>query len=206
MKLSVFWSGVVALTVWGGAFNIENFRGGFLAVAKGLREAAYSLGLTRLQYLLLVALPLGLRVSIPSVLNTSISMLKNSAYLQAIGLAELTFVAMDRLSTDFRTLEMFASIGLHLSRAGARAVLAVRRHRAGAAAPVPTGVSSMTLLVEQCRLIALGLWSHARAGAVTLVLRDRRVGPVGLMSVARRACARLAALSTSSSGATSRCS
>ena len=112
LKLSVFWSGVVALTVWGGAFNIENFRGGFLAVPKGLREAAFSLGLTRLHYLALVAMPIGLRVSIPSVLNTAVSTLKNSAYLQAIGLAELTFVAMDRLATDFRTLEMFASIGL----------------------------------------------------------------------------------------------
>lgn len=111
-RLSPFWSGVLALTVWGGAFNVENFRGGFLSVAKGLREAALSLGINRLQYLRLVALPLGLRVSIPSVLNTSISVLKNSAYLQAIGLAELTFVAMDRLSTDFRTLEMFVSIGL----------------------------------------------------------------------------------------------
>ncbi|KAB2850879.1 MAG: amino acid ABC transporter permease [Hyphomicrobiaceae bacterium] len=112
LKLPIFWSGVVALTVWGGAFNIENFRGGFLAVPKGLREAAMSLGLTRLQYLGLIAMPVGLRVSIPSVLNTAISTLKNSAYLQAIGLAELTFVAMDRLSIDFRTLEMFASIGL----------------------------------------------------------------------------------------------
>ena len=79
---------------------------------KGLREAAFSLGLTRLHYLALVAMPIGLRVSIPSVLNTAVSTLKNSAYLQAIGLAELTFVAMDRLATDFRTLEMFASIGL----------------------------------------------------------------------------------------------
>jgi polar amino acid transport system permease protein len=112
LKLSLFWSGVVALTVWGGAFNVENFRGGFLAIAKGLHEAAAALGLNRVQYLRLVAFPLGLRVSLPSVLNTSVSILKNSAYLQAIGLAELTFVAMDRLSTDFRTLEMFAAIGV----------------------------------------------------------------------------------------------
>lgn len=112
LRLSPFWSGVLALTIWGGAFNVENFRGGFLAVAKGLREASLALGLNRLQYLRLVALPLGLRVAIPSVLNTSVSVLKNSAYLQAIGLAELTFVAMDKLSSDFRTLEMFASIGV----------------------------------------------------------------------------------------------
>jgi polar amino acid transport system permease protein len=58
-----------------------------------------------------VALPVGLRVSIPAILNTSVSVLKNSAYLQAIGLAELTFVAMDRVAQDLRTLEMFAAIG-----------------------------------------------------------------------------------------------
>ena len=111
LKLSVFWSGAVALTIWGGAYNIENFRGGFLSIGKGMREAAEALGIDRLRYLWLIALPLGLRVAIPSVLNTSISVLKNSAYLQAIGLAELTFVAMDKLSLDFRTLEMFAAIG-----------------------------------------------------------------------------------------------
>jgi len=110
-KLSVFWSGTVALTLWGGAYNIENIRGGFLSIAKGMREAAEALGIDRPRYLWLIALPLGLRVAIPSVLNTSISVLKNSAYLQAIGLAELTFVAMDKLSLDFRTLEMFAAIG-----------------------------------------------------------------------------------------------
>ncbi len=111
LKLSVFWSGIVALTLWGGAYNIENFRGGFLSIPKGYREAAEALGIDRLRYLWLIALPLGLRVAIPSVLNTSISILKNSAYLQAIGLAELTFVAMDKLSLDFRTLEMFTAIG-----------------------------------------------------------------------------------------------
>lgn len=111
LKLSIFWSGCVALTLWGGAYNIENIRGGFLSIPKGYREAAQALGLDRLRYLWLIALPLGLRVAIPSVLNTSISILKNSAYLQAIGLTELTFVAMDKLSLDFRTLEMFAAIG-----------------------------------------------------------------------------------------------
>ena len=134
LKLSVFWSGIVALTIWGGAYNIENIRGGFLSVGKRMREAAEALGIDRLRYLWLIALPLGLRVAIPSVLNTSISVLKNSAYLQAIGLAELTFVAMDKLALDFRTLEMFAAIGciylglvLSLSWAVRRAELVLQR-------------------------------------------------------------------------------
>lgn len=112
LPLSTYWSGVLALSLWGGAYNTENVRGGFLSISKGLREAAGSFGLSQLQYLRLVAIPLGLRVAIPSMLNTSVSVLKNSAYLQAIGLAELTFVAMDRVAVDFRTLEMFAAIGV----------------------------------------------------------------------------------------------
>ncbi|MCC7047783.1 MAG: amino acid ABC transporter permease [Alphaproteobacteria bacterium] len=111
IRLSLFWSGVLALTVWGGAYNIENVRGGFLAIPKSLREATFSLGLHRMHYMLLVALPLGLRVCIPAMLNIAVSVLKNSSYLQAIGLAELTFVAMDRVASEFRTLEMFAAIG-----------------------------------------------------------------------------------------------
>lgn len=112
LQLSTYWSGVVALSVWGGAYNIENVRGGFLSVSRGLKEAASSLGFKPIHYLFLVAIPVGLRVSIPAMLNTSVSVLKNSAYLQTIGLAELTFVAMERVALEFRTLEMFAALGV----------------------------------------------------------------------------------------------
>jgi polar amino acid transport system permease protein len=63
-----------------------------------------------LRFFRLIAAPMAIRVGLPSMLNTSISLLKNSSYLQAIGLAELTFVAIDRISMDFRTVEMFAAI------------------------------------------------------------------------------------------------
>lgn len=110
--LSITGSGILALAVWGGAYNVENVRGGFLAVPKGLQEAARSLGLKPHHYIVLIAIPFGLRISIPAMLNTSVSVLKNSAYLQAIGLAELTFVAMEKVAMEFRTLEMFAAIGV----------------------------------------------------------------------------------------------
>ncbi len=110
LKMNLFWSGVVALTVWAGAFQIENIRGGATAVSKGLKEAGMALGLGNWQFFALVVAPIAIRVSIPSVLNTSISMIKNSALLQTIGLAELTFVAVDRIAMDFRTMEMFSAI------------------------------------------------------------------------------------------------
>jgi polar amino acid transport system permease protein len=112
LKMSLFWTGVVCLTLWGGAYQIENIRGGFAAVDKGLREAALALNLRTGTFLQHVALPVALRVSLPSMVNTAISQLKNSSYLQAIGLAELTFVALDRVATDFRALEMFAALGV----------------------------------------------------------------------------------------------
>ena len=110
LRLSLFWSGVLCLTVWAGAYQIENVRGGLETVGKGLREAAFSLGLSPWRFFRLVAAPMAIRVGLPSMLNTSISLLKNSSYLQAIGLAELTYVSIDRISMDFRTIEMFAAI------------------------------------------------------------------------------------------------
>lgn len=108
ITISLFWSGVLSLAVWAGAFHVESIRGGLSTVSKGLREAGQALGLKPWQFLAKIALPLALRVSLPSMLNTSISLLKNSSMLQAVGLAELTFVAVDRMAMDFRIYEMFS--------------------------------------------------------------------------------------------------
>lgn len=110
LGLSLFWSGVVCLSLWAGAYQIENLRGGLATVERGMREASLALNLKPWQFFCLIALPIAVRTALPAVLNTAISLLKNSSYLQAIGLAELTFVAVDRIATDFRALEMFSAI------------------------------------------------------------------------------------------------
>lgn len=110
LELSLFWSGVLCLSLWAGAYQVENVRGGLGTVSHGMREAAVALSLRPVQYYSLVALPIAFRTSLPAMLNTAISLLKNSSYLQAIGLAELTFVAVDRIATDFRAIEMFSAI------------------------------------------------------------------------------------------------
>ncbi len=107
LRLPLFWAGVVSLAAWAAAFHVESIRGGLASVKRELYEAGSSLGLKPWQLLWLVALPLGLRVALPSMLNTSVSLVKNSAMLQAVGLMELTFVAVDRMAMDFRILEMF---------------------------------------------------------------------------------------------------
>jgi polar amino acid transport system permease protein len=110
LKLSIFWSGVVALTIWASVFHIESFRAGLSSVSKDMRDASASLGLGQIHHVLMVVFPIAARVALPSMLNTIVATIKNSAYLQAIGLVELTFVAVDRIAYEFRSTEMFLAI------------------------------------------------------------------------------------------------
>ena len=98
----------VALIVWGGAYNTENFRAGFEAVPARYREAALALGFGRIRAFLNVTLPIGGRIALPSSINTYISVLKNTALMTAISLEELTNTARQSIDLDFRTWEMMA--------------------------------------------------------------------------------------------------
>ena len=71
----------LSVMLWGGAFNSENFRAGFLAVSQRHREAAYALGFGPLGTFLNVTLPLGGRIALPSSINTYISVIKNTSLM-----------------------------------------------------------------------------------------------------------------------------
>jgi polar amino acid transport system permease protein len=102
----------VAVMIWGGAFNTENFRAGFEAVPKRYREAGLALGFSPFRTFLNITLPIGFRISLPSSINTYISVLKNTALMTAIGFPELTHTALDLLGTDFRTWEMLSVLAV----------------------------------------------------------------------------------------------
>jgi His/Glu/Gln/Arg/opine family amino acid ABC transporter permease subunit len=106
-QLDIFTVAWISITIWGGAFNTENFRAGFEAVPKRLREAGYALGFTPLKTFLNVTLPIGGRIALPSSINTYISVLKNTSLLYFFGYAELTYVAVNIQANTFRTFEMF---------------------------------------------------------------------------------------------------
>jgi His/Glu/Gln/Arg/opine family amino acid ABC transporter permease subunit len=112
VKLSGFTVAWLALVLWGGAYNTENFRAGFEAVERGYREAARALGLGTWQTFATVVLPLGLRTALPSTTNTLISVLKNSSFMVAIGFPELTDTTVSIVSLTFRVFELFGVIGV----------------------------------------------------------------------------------------------
>jgi His/Glu/Gln/Arg/opine family amino acid ABC transporter permease subunit len=112
ITLSSFTVAWVAVMVWGGAFNIENFRAGFEAVPYRYREAALALGFGRIKTFLNVTLPVGGRIALPSSINTYIAVLKNTALLYVISYPELTKTAYDINAATLQTLETFFVLGV----------------------------------------------------------------------------------------------
>jgi His/Glu/Gln/Arg/opine family amino acid ABC transporter permease subunit len=102
----------IALIVWGGAFNTENFRAGFEAVPSRYREAAYALGFGPIKTFLNISLPIGGRIALPSSINTYVSVFKNTALMVAISVEELTNVAKQSIDLDFRTWEMISVLAV----------------------------------------------------------------------------------------------
>ena len=98
--------------LWGGAFNSENFRAGFLAVSHRHREAAYALGFRPLGTFLNVTLPLGARIALPSSINTYISVIKNTSLMYVIAYPELTTTAINISNLTLQTTEALALLAI----------------------------------------------------------------------------------------------
>jgi polar amino acid transport system permease protein len=112
IRLSAFQVACLAITIWGGAFNIENFRAGFEAVPFRFREAAAALGFGRLGTFLNVTLPIGGRIALPSSINTYISVIKNTSLLYVISYPELTTTALNINALTLQTIETFTVLAV----------------------------------------------------------------------------------------------
>jgi polar amino acid transport system permease protein len=112
VKLDAFTVAWLSVMIWGGAFNVENFRAGFEAVPHRFREAGLALGFSRVATFFNVTLPIGGRIALPSSINTYISVLKNTALLYVISYPELTTVALQVNALTLETLETFTVLGV----------------------------------------------------------------------------------------------
>lgn len=110
--LSELATGVLEFSLWGGAFAIDNFSGGFNAVPKQLKDAGEALGMTKLQVYRHIVIPIGFRTSFPSFGNTALSIIKCTNYLAGVGLFELTKTSMQYVTRNFKAAEMFISMAV----------------------------------------------------------------------------------------------
>jgi polar amino acid transport system substrate-binding protein len=101
IKLSPFLAAVIGLALNYSAYEAEVYRSGLQSVPRGQMDAAFSLGMTRLQALWHVIIPQATRVVLPPMTNDFISLLKDSSLVSVITMVELTKVYGQLASTYY---------------------------------------------------------------------------------------------------------
>jgi general L-amino acid transport system permease protein len=89
---------LIGIILFQSAYMAEVIRGGLQAIPKGQYEAAEALGLTYWRTMGLVILPQALKITIPSIVNTFISLFKDTSLVTIIGLFDLLAVGKAGLS------------------------------------------------------------------------------------------------------------
>ncbi|MBA3309075.1 MAG: amino acid ABC transporter permease [Nocardioidaceae bacterium] len=91
--LGAFGALVVALTLYNGSVLAEIFRAGLLAVPHGQSEAAYAVGLRKLQVTTLILAPQAVRTMLPAIISQCVVALKDTALGYVIGSGEIVYEA-----------------------------------------------------------------------------------------------------------------
>ena len=134
--ISLMWRAILALTLGYAAFIAEVFRAGIQAVDPGQIEAAKALGLTAWQRFRLVVFPQAIRTVLPPLGNDFIAMIKDSALVSVLGVADITQLGKVYAAGSFRFFETYnvvaflylaMTVGLSLALRGVERRLRARR-------------------------------------------------------------------------------
>ena len=99
--------GVLALSLFSGAYLAEMIRAGVESVGASQRESARAIGLSHFQTYWYVIFPQALRHTLPALTGQFASLIKDSSLLSIIGLSEFTFSAQQVFNATYSTMESF---------------------------------------------------------------------------------------------------
>jgi His/Glu/Gln/Arg/opine family amino acid ABC transporter permease subunit len=108
VSLSAFATGVLALSLAGGAFTSDVIRAGILAIEPGVLEAAQVSGLSRLALYRRIVLPIALRSAVRPLGSVFVNLILTSSILSAITLNEATGSAKIIAADTFQPFEVYA--------------------------------------------------------------------------------------------------
>ena len=112
MRLGPYWSAILGLATFSGAFIAEIVRAGIQSVPKGQMEAARSSGMTYAQAMRLIILPQAFRKVLPPMASQFIILIKDSSLVSVISVIDLTLIAKNLVATSFRSLEVWTFVAL----------------------------------------------------------------------------------------------
>jgi polar amino acid transport system permease protein/putative glutamine transport system permease protein len=108
VELSAFGTGVLALSLAGGAFSSDVIRSGILAIEPGVLEAAQVSGLSRFAIARRIVLPIALRSALRPLGSVFVNLILTSSILSAITLNELTGSAKIIAADTFQPFKVYA--------------------------------------------------------------------------------------------------
>ena len=112
LKLTAFWSCVLAISIHMSAYVAEIFRAGIVSVDKGQVDAAKVVGMTYAQIMRRIILPQAFRRMLPPLVNNFADILKLTALASVIGVYELLHSVDNVIMNNFRPLEMYTVLGI----------------------------------------------------------------------------------------------
>ena len=100
-------AGILALSVNASAYLSESLRGAISGIHKGQWAASYSLGLGYWQTLRHIVIPQAIRIAVPSMSNTLISLIKDTSLVSVITVTELMLATKEIIAVTFRPLPLY---------------------------------------------------------------------------------------------------
>lgn len=104
-----FTAAIVAFAINYACYFAEIFRGGIQSIPQGQYEAAKVLGFTKYQTFFKIILPQVIKRIIPAMGNEVMTLVKDTALAQTIGVAELFRAAQNAASRQFSTVPIFVA-------------------------------------------------------------------------------------------------
>lgn len=110
LDLDRFVAAVLALALFEGAFAAEIFRAGIEAIPRGQWEAGRTLGLSSYAVHRFVILPQAIRLVLPPLTGLAVSLIKHSALVSVIAVADLTTEGRNLIADTFMTFELWFTV------------------------------------------------------------------------------------------------